>query len=1097
LTTAANPPAGIYSMVVRASATGGTYTNYPDASYTVRVHAVTANEVTFDGGISVVVNQPAAEWRFFRIDVPTNTLGWDIRLVNVTNGRPQMVVRRDQLPITFGNGGWSPNASTNWPTGNHWPAGGDWTKRVFDNHSYTINADGRILAMGMNNPLEAGLYYIGVTGDGGNTNALNYTLQSRGIGPGLVIPVVDLDFENGSITNTLTSREAAYYRVTITNSPSSWKARLNPTVGEALMQVQKGYLPNIENWNFTYNTQYPQGGEKMTKAGAEQWVALPESGTNVISNGVYYVAVVSEGQNATNSNVIGTGSSSYVIQSMGPLGVANLGMLSEIELVQVDNVEGGTFKAYQFTVPSNTFSMELRLENQVGNPRITVVATNLIPYPVTAILQPYAGYGNYGGQYYDKFDDTMITWVTPKPGTYSLVVEASPTANDYWSFPDASYTLRIRQHDVPTLNFTADLNTNGFSNSVTGLLANAQSAFYRVDVPVTVNGETVMGWRLNLVETQGVASVRVLKNVLSAEEVIETSPFQTASMLVSPPFLAPGTWYVEVMGNGSTAYTLTSMNFAPDRPVWTMPATGKTNSTPGLTDTPYFGDTGTDPSGNPLPGDRGIDLENGKYHYYSVQVPTNDAVLIRTWLEAISGNPDIYVRTGFPPTLDHSSCGNYGGGCSNLYDRIMNQSATEYGNWVPLDGKYESFLTGGTWYFAVRAAGGANCRYRLRISAGDVQELDLEGGSFANQILAARDWRYYRVTIPTNAPESWSIDFSQQAGDVVMYIRDTIPPGSGLNSEYDFRSWGTGDWPSYGDRKNDGPYDSYDAAGSYTFDVPPLRPGHTYYVGFRAVVDATFSVTSSVSSAYMPTPVVLAHYGGYYSNTIAAGSSAVFRIDVPSDAARLAFATEHSTDLFVYLEQGTLPNLYASPDWQNFGAANSGLMQYLNIGIFSWPWQPGHHYYVMAVNNTGVEQSFTITTLGTRIVGDSDGDGMPDWWETYYNLDAATSNAPTANADSDEFADWEEYIADTHPGNSASFFPAVTTTNAPVGHMVLVVDPTSTGRVYHVRWSTNLMANPQNWALYLPEKTGTGSHVTFMISNDVPNRIYRTGVRLP
>jgi len=1105
LITLANPPAGIYSLVVNASATANDYFSYPDASYTVRVHAVTATEIAFDGGTSAVVNQPAAEWRYFKITVPTNTLGWDLRLVNVTNGIPRLVVRRDQLPsglftdsywIPYGLSG--PFMVTNWISGNQWAADYDWTDRQYD-ATGTTNEYGRILAMSMGNPLEAGTYYIGVTG-GGDPDALSYSLQSRGIGPGFAIPVVDLDFENGSITNTLAPREAAYYRVTITNNPPNWKVKLNPTAGEALMQVQMGYLPNIQDLQFSYNTAQPFGGEKMSKAGPEHWVALPEQGTNAIPNGVYYVAVVGEGQNATNTSRIGTGSSTYMIQSLSVLGVTNLGTLSELDLVLADSVEGGTFKAYQFTVPTNTMSIEVRLEGRVGNPWVILSRTNRLPqlwncYP----CNPFYGmdYGSYGGEYPWEPDDDLITIPNPRAGTLALSVYGTSANGGYDSYPDSSYTLRVRRHSLPVLNFNASLNMNGFSNMATGLLANSQREFYRVDVPAMMNGQPVVGWRLSLVETQGVASIRVRKDLLPEDDTYDSSPYQNSAVLIAPPYLTPGTWYVEVKGNGSTAFTLTSANFVPDRPVWTMPASGETNSTPGLTDTPYFGDTGTDPSGNQLPGDRGVDLENGKYHYYAVQVPSNDAVLIRTWLEAISGNPDIYVRVNVPPTLDHSSCGSFGGGCSNLYDRIMNQSATEYGNWVPLDGKYESFLTGGTWYFAVRAAGGANCRYRLRISAGDVQELDLEGGSFANQILAARDWRYYRVTIPTNAPEFWTVGFGQQAGDVVMYIRDTSPPGSGLNSDNDFRSWGTGVWPSYGDRKNDGPYDAYDAEGTYTFDVPPLRPGHTYYVGFRAVVDATFSVTSSVSSAYMPTPVVLAHYGGYYSNTIAAGSSMVFRIDVPPDAARLAFATEHSTDVAVYLEQGTLPNLYASPDWQNYGAANSSLMQNLNTGIFSWPWQPGHHYYVIAVNNTGVEQSFTITTLGTLIVGDSDGDGMPDWWETYYNLDAATSNAPTANADSDEITDWEEYIADTHPGNSASFFPAVTTTNAPVGHMVLVVDPTSTGRVYHVRWTTNLLANPQNWSLYLPEKTGTGSHVSFVISNDVPYRIYRTGVRLP
>ena len=66
----------------------------------LRVHAVPPPLVAFDGGTSSVTNQPPAQWQFFQVIVPsdTNLLGWDVRLVGVTNGNPQMVVCRDTLP---------------------------------------------------------------------------------------------------------------------------------------------------------------------------------------------------------------------------------------------------------------------------------------------------------------------------------------------------------------------------------------------------------------------------------------------------------------------------------------------------------------------------------------------------------------------------------------------------------------------------------------------------------------------------------------------------------------------------------------------------------------------------------------------------------------------------------------------------------------------------------------------------------------------------------------------------------------------------------------------------------------------------------------
>lgn len=129
--------------------------------------------------------------------------------------------------------------------------------------------------------------------------------------------------------------------------------------------------------------------------------------------------------------------------------------------------------------------------------------------------------------------------------------------------------------------------------------------------------------------------------------------------------------------------------------------------------------------------------------------------------------------------------------------------------------------------------------------------------------------------------------------------------------------------------------------------------------------------------------------------------------------------------------------------------------------------------------------------------GDYDGDGIPNDWESRLGLNPAVSNSPSMDSDGDGRPDIEEYVADTQPKNSASYFPLVELTSPPLGMMVLVVDPTSTARVYGVHWITNLLAAPQIWTLIPPEKTGSGSAVTFTVTNDGPGRIYRTGVRLP
>src|SRR5207244_2206374 len=165
-----------------------------------------------------------------------------------------------------------------------------------------------------------------------------------------------------------------------------------------------------------------------------------------------------------------------------------------------------------------------------------------------------------------------------------------------------------------------------------------------------------------------------------------TTPFNTPTATIASPYLTPGTWYVEVKGAGATSYSLSSgvitTNTLNHRP-WVMPVAGQTNVAPGLA-LPMIGDSGIAANGNPLPGDQGIDLEQGEFDYYAVMVPTNNAGLLRAELQAISGNPNLYLRVGAAPTLAHYSAGSYG---DTLYQRSLTGTATEYACWVPLTGR--------------------------------------------------------------------------------------------------------------------------------------------------------------------------------------------------------------------------------------------------------------------------------------------------------------------------------------------------------------------------------------------------------------------------
>jgi subtilase family serine protease len=726
-----------------------------------------------------------------------------------------------------------------------------------------------------------------------------------------------------------------------------------------MLKVQWQILPCIDEFytQTPYGYLHSQGGQRIQKADKEQWVLLPENGTNLIRAGIYYLAAVSEGQNPSGDDRIGTGPCSWTFESLGMMGVSNLGTVGQTDLVQADTVEGGAAKAYQFTVPPGTVSFEVRLEDRVGNPNMKLVLGDQLP---SIYYYYHSGgddhYGNYGGVYPPLYGFNVITLPNPSSGVYSLIVNASETTYNSADFTDASYTLRVRYPIPVSLNFSSNLNTNGQTNVVSGTLADNQREFFKVIVPATNNGQAVLGWRLELAQSQGAATVRVRKDLLPADSAAGTMPFVSLSALLVPPFLTPGTWYVEVRGTGATTYTLTSQMYEPERPVWNMPLSGESVTTPGLT-SPEFGDTGTDTNGVPLPGDRGIDLENGRLHYYAVNVPTNNAVLIRTMLEAISGNPDLYIRAGFPPTLSHNASGSSG----SIYERANTGTATEYRNWVPHDGRYESWLTSGVWHFAVRAASDANCRYRLHITSGTVTDLALDGGSLINQAVAGGDWRYYRLEVPTNAPAHWNVTFSQQQGDVVMYVRDTSPPGDNVSADgyYPYTDWAH-------DNKNNGTYLNYDAAGTYDLPTPPLRPGQTYYLGFRAVNDAMFSVSSAVSGV-AGNPVLVPFLNGFTSISIPAYGSMLYAFQVPEDATSWIHSSVHAASVQLYLEQGTIPRMDTTADWRSAGAANSRFNQTLGAP-YGWPWMPNQTYYLLATNTSSSAQTFSITMSGPDLL---------------------------------------------------------------------------------------------------------------------------------
>lgn len=1006
--TVPNPAPGTLSFTVKAHYLGP---DYAPATCTVQVRAVAATPIAFDGGSSVVADQMSESWSFFRVDVPTTALGWDVRLANVTSGTPRLVVRRDLLPRdlstrTASRAPWqTPQDDTAWPTGYQWHPGEDWTRRPLGPTG--LSEESTVFIAGLGNPLEPGTYYVGVVNETG-TNTMSYTFLSRGIGEGMALPPMDVDFAGGSAARSgLTPRDVAFYRVQIPENTPSWQVRLACYSGDATLVVQKDTPPNIGADRAALGL---AGGRLMHKDGNEHYALLPANGQSLIPAGTYYLAVASDGVNPAGDQ-IGTGGVDCVIESRGLVPLVDLGVVSDVTVSNA--LEGGELVAYQFVLEGAASVLEARFEGQVGNPYLGLMQGARLPSPnpTSSDSDPY---GLEGGQTTSStrwLDSDLVTVPNPAPGLFSLVVKAHRIDT---LIPDAAYTLRIFESSPPRMAFSANLNTPAVSNWVSGLLANDQRVFYEVIVPATNQGQAVIGWKLNVTQDYGAATIRAKKDLLPSDSDINGMPFVADQAILVPPFLSPGHWYIEVKGSGATAFTLTSTQLLLERPPWQMQEPGQPSPTPGLT-APEFADTGLNADGVPLPNDQGVDLAEGEFHYYALVVPANNGGLLRMVLEAINGNPDLYLRVGAPPTLSHGLKGRLASG--SLVERQLTATGTQYADWVPLSTRYESGLTDDLWYLAVRAGGGSNVRYRLRLSTGNVQDLALDGGSFTNQTVAAGDWRYYRVQIPLDAPPNWHVNFLQHVGDAVMYVRDTAPPGHG-RSLTSYCDWATDD-------KNRGDYPNFDDPGAYPLTVPPVRPGHTYYLGFRAKNDATFSLDSSISGGTIAVTNLIAFYGGTLTTVLPPFGQLLCRIDVPADAWRWIHTSVHASAVRVYLDQGSLPKLTTSDHWHSGSVANSTLNKYLRAPN-GWPWLPGYSYFLAVTNTSNSAQPFSLAMDGRNASNDdNDGDGLLDAWEIYYFGNITAQNG-TGDPDGDFVKNLDEFQENTDPTNPNDFNPRLT-----------------------------------------------------------------------
>lgn len=124
---------------------------------------------------------------------------------------------------------------------------------------------------------------------------------------------------------------------------------------------------------------------------------------------------------------------------------------------------------------------------------------------------------------------------------------------------------------------------------------------------------------------------------------------------------------------------------------------------------------------------------------------------------------------------------------------------------------------------------------------------------------------------------------------------------------------------------------------------------------------------------------------------------------------------------------------------------------------------------------------------------DIDGDALPDGWELW-SFGTTTQTVGSADSDLDGWSNTDEYIADTDPTNSSSFFPPLRLEMS-LSTPILTVEGTSSSRTFHIDTKTNLLdVTWQPWT----NSIGTGGTWTNPVSESGDHaRFFRSRVTLP
>ena len=137
-----------------------------------------------------------------------------------------------------------------------------------------------------------------------------------------------------------------------------------------------------------------------------------------------------------------------------------------------------------------------------------------------------------------------------------------------------------------------------------------------------------------------------------------------------------------------------------------------------------------------------------------------------------------------------------------------------------------------------------------------------------------------------------------------------------------------------------------------------------------------------------------------------------------------------------------------------------------------------------------------IDVLAAVGLTDSDGDGIPDWWENIHGLNPTNALDAASDSDGDGMSNRDEWICNTDPNNRASVLRIEQVSISPEGAATIVWRSRQDGftepRLYDVLAGETLVQNPAAWQVVRSNVPSAGDWTSLVIpfETNTPARLF-------